>query len=58
MQLVLFTVSSFDIAITIAIVVFFFLFFSACLQQNGFLEGFWQPSTSHELPNSSSAMQC
>ena len=39
-----------------------FFFFSACIQQNGFLEGFYKPSTHHELPKTSlaqtSAVQC
>ena len=38
-----------------------FSFFSACIQQNGFLEGFYKPSTRHELPKTSLAprlVQC
>ena len=38
-----------------------FYFFSACIQQNSFLEGFYKPSTRHELPKTSLAerlVQC
>lgn len=33
----------------------FLFFFSACIQQNSFLEGFYKPSTHHELPKTSLA---
>ena len=33
----------------------FLFFFSACIQPNSFLEGFYKPSTHHELPKTSLA---